>query len=110
MNNIDSAFGQPIKQGKNLVIPATETITMMYSAGADTVQPDNQDKIISERDFSRPVAVVIASEEGIKIETVKDFSKIGWAALTVAIFLVGFFARLLNPSETLKTLSQGKWD
>ena len=104
-------YSQPMQQGKYLVIPAAEVVsTMGYGPGGSATLLGIKDMESSERAFSRPVAVVVASGEGLRVEPVVDFTKIGLAAITVALFLLGFFIRLLNPGEMLKTLSQGKWD
>jgi uncharacterized spore protein YtfJ len=46
------------------------------------------------RTFSRPVAVVIASPEGVRVEPVVDVTKIGLAFLTVGGFIFGMIARM----------------
>jgi uncharacterized spore protein YtfJ len=49
------------------------------------------------RVFSRPVAVIVASPEGVRIEPVVDPTKIVLAALTTVGFMAGMFARMFKP-------------
>jgi len=47
--------------------------------------------------FSRPVAVIIAAPEGVRVEPVVDVTKIGLAALTAAGFMFGMWMRMARP-------------
>jgi uncharacterized spore protein YtfJ len=46
------------------------------------------------RVFSRPVAVVVASPEGVRVEPVLDVTKIALAALTAGGFMLATLARM----------------
>jgi uncharacterized spore protein YtfJ len=46
--------------------------------------------------FSRPVALVIASADGVRVEPVLDVTKIALAALTTAGFMLGMMARMVK--------------
>ena len=47
--------------------------------------------------LSRPVAVIIAAPEGVRVEPVVDATKIGLAALTAAGFMFGMWMRMARP-------------
>jgi hypothetical protein len=54
--------------------------------------------------FSRPVAVIIASPEGVRVEPVVDVTKIALAALTAAGFMVGMLLRMNRPRKNMPNL------
>jgi uncharacterized spore protein YtfJ len=49
--------------------------------------------------FSRPVAVIIASPQGVRVEPVFDITKVILAALTAVGFMIGMVARMRNPGR-----------
>jgi uncharacterized spore protein YtfJ len=51
------------------------------------------------RILSRPVAIIIASPEGVRVEPVVDVTKIGLAMFTAIGFMVGMLARMRRPSQ-----------
>jgi uncharacterized spore protein YtfJ len=71
------------------------------------VNPDDPEGAVPEgegfggggggRVFSRPVAVIIAAPEGVRVEPVVDVTKIGLAALTAAGFMFGMWMRMTRP-------------
>jgi uncharacterized spore protein YtfJ len=106
--DVSSAFGEPVQSGDNLIIPAAEVLAGMgFGVGAGFGRGD---KAADEskgggsgggsggggggRVFSRPVAVVIASPEGVRVEPVLDVTKIALAALTAGGFMLATLARM----------------
>jgi uncharacterized spore protein YtfJ len=61
------------------------------------------------RSFARPVAVIIASPDGVRVEPVVDVTKIALAAFTAGAFMVGMFLRMFSPRKALKDLNDGDW-
>lgn len=101
---IDVVYGKPIKNGDALIIPTAEVLSGMgfgvaYGSGP-TSSEQNQGSGGGGggggRVLSRPVAVVIASPEGVRVEPVLDLTKIGIAALTTAGFIFGMFMRMMR--------------
>ena len=52
--------------------------------------------------LSRPVAVVIASPEGVRVEPVYDITKIYMAAITAAGFMLAMLVRFMRPTRLFK--------
>ena len=49
--------------------------------------------------FSRPVAVVVASADGVHVQPVIDVTKIALAALTAAGFMFGLLVKMTRPQR-----------
>lgn len=99
---VDAAYGQPVQHGDNMIIPAAEvlgTLGIGYGGGGGYASPQ-EGKPEPEygggkggggggKVFSRPVAVIISSGQGVRVEPVFDITKLGLAALTAAGFMIG---------------------
>ncbi len=105
--DVSSAFGDPVQSGDNLIIPAAEVLAGVgFGLGAGFGRGDKEDEAQSGgsgggsggggggRVLSRPVAVVIASPEGVRVEPVVDVTKIALAALTAGGFMLATLARM----------------
>jgi uncharacterized spore protein YtfJ len=105
--NVSSAYGDPVQSGDNLIIPAAEVLAGVgFGVGAGFGRGGKDGESQSEgsgggsggggggRVFSRPVAVVIASPEGVRVEPVVDVTKIALAALTAGGFMLATLARM----------------
>jgi uncharacterized spore protein YtfJ len=105
--DVSSAFGDPVQSGDNLVIPAAEVLVGVgFGLGAGFGRGNKEDESKGGgtgggsggggggRAFSRPVAVVIASPEGVRVEPVLDVTKIALAALTAGGFMLATLARM----------------
>jgi uncharacterized spore protein YtfJ len=101
---VDAVYGPPIKEGKTLVIPTAEVVSTIgfglgYSGGmskpaGETNNTDGLGGGGGGYGFSRPVAVIISSPEGVRVEPVLDVTKVGLAALTVFGFMFSMIARI----------------
>lgn len=109
--SVDRVYGEPIHHGDTLIIPAAEVLAGLgFGAGYG----GGDDKEGSRggggggggggRTFSRPVAVIVASPEGVRVEEVVDPTKIVLAALTAAGFMVGMFLRMVSPRRAMKEI------
>ena len=99
-------YGEPIQHEDTIIIPTAEVLCGLGfgvgSGGATSteVHPDNPSMGKGSggggggRILSRPVAVVIASPEGIRVEPVVDITKIALAGLTAMGFMVGMMFRM----------------
>lgn len=104
--HVERVFGKPIQVGENLIIPAAEVIAG-YGYGFGGGFGEEAKETPSRgggaggggggRTFSRPVAVVIASPAGVRVEPVIDRTKIALAALTAAGFMAGMVMRMMRP-------------
>lgn len=112
-------YGRPIKQGDVTIIPAAEVIAGLgfgsgfgygqASEGEDRSKPlgGGEGAGGAGRTFSRPVAVVIISPEGVRVEPVRDRTKVLLAALTAGGFMAAALLRMISPKRALKEL-EGK--
>jgi uncharacterized spore protein YtfJ len=102
---IDVVYGKPIKNGDTLIIPTAEVLTGLgfgvaygNAQRSETSGPDRGGSGGGGggggRVLSRPVAVVIASPEGVRVEPIVDVTKVGIAALTTFGFMLGFSMRM----------------
>jgi uncharacterized spore protein YtfJ len=101
---VEAVYGPPIKDGKTLVVPTAEVVSTIgfglgYSGGmtrpaGETNNTDGLGGGGGGYGFSRPVAVIISSPEGVRVEPVLDVTKVGLAALTVFGFMFSMIARM----------------
>lgn len=109
---VEAAYGKPTQVGDTTIIPAAEVVAAMgFGMGSGTgINEDEEGKNTGGgsggggggKTFSRPVAVIIASPDGVRVEPVVDVTKIGIAALTAAGFMVGMLARMLGGPRRFK--------
>ncbi|UCF61582.1 MAG: hypothetical protein JSV37_02555 [Anaerolineaceae bacterium] len=104
-------YGRPIKQGDVTLIPAAEVIAGVgFGSGflfGQSSEDDDRSMPLAGgagRTFSRPVAVVIISPEGVRIEPVRDRTKVLLAALTAGGFMAATLLRMINSKRALKEL------
>jgi uncharacterized spore protein YtfJ len=108
--NVDSVYGRQIRHGDTIIIPSAEVLTGMgfglgSGGGRGPIEVEDTEETASGfggggggggRILSRPVAVVISSPEGVRVEPVIDVTKIGLAALTASGFMFGMMMRMLK--------------
>jgi uncharacterized spore protein YtfJ len=111
--SVERVYGKPVDVGTIKIIPAAENLVIMgFGAGGGygsaNFEKDEEDEEPGEgtgeggggggggggRVLSRPVAVVIASPEGVRVEPVADRTKVIMAAITAAGFVAGMFLRM----------------
>lgn len=117
--NVEAVYGEPVKEGDTLIIPAAEVVAGMgfgvgsgYGNGGDEESENGGSGGGGGgggggRVFSRPVAVIIVSPEGVRVEPVVDATKIALAFLTAGAFMLGMFLRMMNPRKALKDMRDG---
>lgn len=99
MSNVEAVYGKPVKSGTTLIIPTAEIVSMMgfgVGSGSDGEEAGGSGGGGGGMNVSRPVAIVIASPEGVRVEPVVDVTKIGIAVLTTLGFMFSMIARTLG--------------
>lgn len=101
-SNVDAVYGAPISQGENTVIPAAEVLSLVgFGLGSGGSAPGvmGNEAVGSGsggggggRVLARPVAAIVISPQGVRVEPVVDVTKIALAAFTT----LGFMAAMLN--------------
>ena len=118
--SVDRVYGAPIEVGSTVIIPTAENLVIMgFGAGSGygsaDFENDEEDSPPGEgtgeggggggggggRTLSRPVAIVIASPEGVRVEPVADRTKVIMAAITAAGFVAGMFLRMSRGPRSL---------
>ena len=116
--NVDRVYGAPVEVGEIKIIPAAENLVVMgFGAGSGygttDFESDEETPKKGEgmgeggggggggRTLSRPVAVIIASPEGVRVEPVADRTKVIMAAITAAGFVAGMFLRMTRGPRSL---------
>lgn len=106
--HVDRVYGEPIDVGDTKIIPTSENLTLMgfgfgsgYGQGMDEDDEEGKPMVGGAgagggggRTFSRPVAVVIASPEGVRVEPIADRTKVIMAAITAAGFMASMVFRM----------------
>lgn len=110
--SVDMVFGEPIEYGNSLIIPSAELLAGLgFGVGTGSFSRPNEDLKAGEeqredtktsgsggggggRILSRPVAVIVASPDGVVVKPVIDTTKIALAAITAAGFMFGVFVRM----------------
>jgi uncharacterized spore protein YtfJ len=111
-------YGEPIQHDDTNIIPTAEVLCGLgfgVGSGTGTSDGDDTDKPSSGkasggggggRILSRPVAVVVASPEGVRVEPVVDITKIALAGLTALGFMVGMMFRMSSRRYGLPTIEE----
>jgi uncharacterized spore protein YtfJ len=110
--SVDLVYGDPVEHGDTMIIPTAEILVGLgfgagYGGGGSGKQEEEEGQGYGEggggggggRTFSRPVAIVVSSPEGVRIEPVVDITKIALGALTAAGFMTGMLIRMLSPKR-----------
>ncbi len=111
-------YGEPIMHEDTMIIPTAEVLSALgfgvgSGGGRDTHENPENPSIGSGsggggggRVLSRPVAVVVVSPEGVRVEPVFDITKIALAALTAAGFMIGMMFRMSSRRRTLQAIEE----
>jgi len=111
--DVRAVYGEPIQHGDTTIIPTAEVLSGLafgFGSGGGTGTDQNSDKPVQGsgsggggggRVLSRPVAVVVASPEGVRVEPVIDITKIALAGLTALGFMVGMMFRMSSRRHSL---------
>lgn len=100
--DVKRVYGQPIQHGETIVIPAAEVVAGMgFGAGYGAGGPDDANGVGGGgggggKALARPVAVVIADDEGVRVEPVVDPTKIALAAFTAAGFILSTLFKMIS--------------
>lgn len=106
--DVKHVFGKPLQQGEITIIPAAE-VTIMGGFGAGFGVGVGMQEGPTEgegggggggaKTLARPVAVVIISPEGVRVEPVIDLTKIGLAVITAWGFMLSIIMRMRRPRK-----------
>jgi uncharacterized spore protein YtfJ len=105
--NVKNVFGRPVQHGDTTIIPAAE-ITVVGGFGVGVGVGISPKRMEGQQEsegsgsggggagttLARPVAVVIASPDGVRVEPVIDLTKIGLAVITAWGFMIAQIVKM----------------
>jgi len=109
--SVNAVYGEPIQSGDALIIPTAEVLSGMgFGVGVgvgNNADKSEEGKPVQNsggggggggggRVLARPVAVIVVSPEGVRVEPVVDVTKVALAALTAGGFILGMLLRMLR--------------
>ena len=108
--DVSAVYGEPFEKDGNVIIPAAEIVAGFgfgLASGQGTASESDDTGSGSGGGgggsiLSRPVAVIIASSEGVRIEPVVDITKIALAGLTTGAFILATLLRIKNLKNVSK--------
>ena len=102
--SVEAVYGTPVSQGETVVIPAAEVLSIAgfgLGAGSSPRASDDPEDAGSGSGggggghvLARPVAAIVISPTGVRIEPIVDVTKIGLAVLTTLGLIVGMRTRM----------------
>lgn len=104
--NVEAVYGPPIREGENIVIPTAEVLSVagfgLGSGSGSQAAGEGEDENTGSggggggggRVLSRPVAAVVISPEGVRVEPIVDVTKIALAAFTTLGFMAAMISRM----------------
>jgi uncharacterized spore protein YtfJ len=114
--SVEAVYGTPIKQRDTLIIPAAEVFAVSgFGVGQGYGGPEGENDSGAGAGgggggggsaYARPVAVIILSPEGVRVDPVFDLTKIALAGVTLAAFAIGMLARLGQMERKFKKMSK----
>ncbi len=107
--DVDTVFGEPIRQGETTIIPAAEVITGFGFGFGFGRGSDSGDEPRHEGGggggggggsvMARPVAAIVASPDGVRVEPVIDVTKVALAAITAGGFMLATWLGMARPKK-----------
>jgi uncharacterized spore protein YtfJ len=116
--DVGVVYGEPIKHDETTIIPTAEILCGLgfgIGSGGATGVDQKADKPVNGsgsggggggRILSRPVAVIVVSPEGVRVEPVVDITKIALAGLTALGFMVGMMFRMSSRRHALPSIEE----
>ena len=104
--NVEAVYGQPIREGDTIVIPTAEVLSAAgfgVGSGGGPQGPGVNENTGGGgggggggRVLSRPVAAIVISPAGVRVEPIVDVTKIVLAVFTTLGFMIAMIARMWN--------------
>ena len=100
--HVSKVYGDPIVHEDSVIIPAAEVLAVAgFGAGYGSGGPQDAGGEGGGaggggKTFSRPVAVVIADKNGVRVEPVMDPTKIAMTFFTTLGFMLAMVARMMR--------------
>ncbi len=96
--SVEAVYGEPIQRGDVTIIPAAEIVGAMgFGLGSGTGQTGQGNASGAGGGGgiqSRPVATVVITPNGVRVQPIVDMTKLWLAGLTTVGFIVGTISRM----------------
>jgi uncharacterized spore protein YtfJ len=98
---VDTVFGRPIERDGATIIPCSE-IMVGFGMGTGTGPIDERGNPMGGGggggggSQGRPVAVIVMTKDGVRIEPVLDLTKVALASFTTGAFMLFWLGRLFG--------------
>lgn len=98
--DVNAVFGETIKHQGNLILPAAEVVSFMGFGVGSGAGGSGENKGVGTggggggNTFARPVAVIVANDQGVQVKPVVDFTKIYLTAFTTLAFVTSAWLRM----------------
>ena len=103
--NIEAVYGSPVSQGENVIIPAAEVLSVVgFGLGMGGGSQNSTEAANAGgsggggggggRVLARPVAAIVMSPTGVRVEPIVDVTKIALAVFTTLGFMAAMFTRM----------------
>ena len=99
--SVNTVFGQPVERDGATIIPCSE-IMVGFGMGTGTGPIDERGNSMGGGggggggSQGRPIAVVVMTKDGVRVEPVLDLTKVTLAAFTTGAFMLFWFGRLFG--------------
>ena len=109
----DAVFGEPVVNGNTTVIPCSE-VTIGMGMGSGSGPMDEKGNPIGNGSGGgggargRPVAAIVITQEGVRVEPIFDITKIVLASLTTGTFILLWIGRLFLMKRSSRVPSISK--
>ena len=107
--NVEAVYGPSVSQGENMVIPAAEVLSIVgfglgSGGGSQGAAKDENAGSGSGgggggRVLARPVAAIVLSPTGVRVQPILDVTKIVLAVFTTLGFMVAMFTRMSRTKQ-----------
>ena len=104
--NVEAVYGPPVSEGENTVILAAEVLSIvgfgLGSGGGSQGNTDDENTGSGGggggggRVLARPVAAIVISPTGVRVEPIVDVTKIALAVFTTLGFMTALLTRMMN--------------
>ena len=106
--SVEAVYSPPVHEGDHIVIPAAEVLSLAgfgLGSGSGSPDPDAAERTVAGeggggggggRVFSRPVAAIVISPSGVRVEPILDVTKIVLAVFTTLGFMTAMLTRMAN--------------
>ena len=97
--SVDTVFGRPIERDGATIIPCSEFM-LGFGMGTGSGPIDERGNSMGQGggggSQGRPIAVVVMTKDGVRVEPVLDLTKVTLAAFTTGAFMLFWFGRLFG--------------